>query len=54
MKMNALIKSNLGENTNGMTEEQFAEAYCQAVWIEEFRLRNQAEMLAAMFGGKRH
>ena len=36
-----------------MDEQQFAEAYCQALWLEQFRLRNQAEMLAAIFGGKK-
>ena len=36
-----------------MDTESFAEAYCQAEWLERFRLRNQAEMIAAMFGGKK-
>lgn len=53
MRMSALIQSNLGMDIDGMSETQFAEAYCKAVWIESFRLRNQAEMLVAMFGGKK-
>ena len=53
MMMNALIRSNLGANPDLMNEREFAEAYCQAIWLEEFRLLNQAEMLAAMFGGKK-
>lgn len=51
--MSALIRTNLGADPERMDSLQFAEAYSQAIWIEEFRMRNQAEMLAAMFGGKK-
>ncbi len=51
--MNALIRSNLGANPNLMNEREFAEAYCQAIWLEGFRLRNQAEMLVQIFGGEK-
>ena len=50
MRMNALIRANLGLDTAELSTEEFAEAYCQAIWLEEFRLRNHAELLAAMFG----
>ena len=53
MRMGALIKANLGENPEKIDNLHFAQAYCQAVWLEQFRLRNQAELLAAMFGGKK-
>ena len=53
MRMSALIRSNLGTAPSGMSEKEYAEAYCQAIWLEQFRLRNQAEMLAAIFGGKK-
>lgn len=53
MKMNALIRSNLGIDTRALTTIEFVEAYSQALWLESFRLRNQAEMLVAMFGGKK-
>ena len=53
MRMSALIRSNLGADPEIMNNLKFAEAYSQAIWIEEFRMRNQAEMLAAMFGGKK-
>lgn len=53
MRMSALIRSNLGTDPSGMTEKEYAEAYCQAIWLEQFWLRNQAEMLAAIFGGKK-
>ena len=36
-----------------MSAKEYDEAYCQAIWLEKFRLRNQAEMLAAIFGGKK-
>lgn len=32
---------------------EYAEAYSEAMWLESFRLKNQAELLAAMFGGKK-
>ena len=32
------------------TYEEWAELYAQALWLERWRLRNQAEMLAALFG----
>ena len=53
MKMDALIRANLGLEPKELDTESFAEAYCQAEWLERFRLRNQAEMIAAMFGGKK-
>lgn len=53
MKMNALIQSNLGINPRGLSEMEYAEAYSEAIWLEGFRLRNTAEMIAAMFGGKK-
>lgn len=53
MKMSALIRSNLGLDPSELTTKEYAEAYCQAIWLEEFRLRNLAELVAAMFGGKK-
>ena len=53
LKMNALIRSNLGINPNGLSTEEYAIAYNQAIWLESFRLKNNAELLAAMFGGKK-
>ncbi len=40
-------------NTEGMDAMDFAKAYNEALWLESFRLKNQAELLAAMFGGKK-
>lgn len=53
MKMNAIIRSNLGIDPNALTMTEYAQAYNEAVWLESFRLHNQAELLAAMFGGKK-
>jgi 2-hydroxychromene-2-carboxylate isomerase len=53
MKGNALIRANLGADPKGMSDEQWADMVCQAIWIEQIRLKHQAELLAAMFGGKR-
>jgi len=48
--MNAIIRANLGLNPSELSTKEYAEAYCQAIWLEGFRLQNQAELLAAMFG----
>lgn len=53
MKMSALIRGNLHTEVEGMTPREFAEAYAQSVWLEQFRLRNMAELLSAMFGAKK-
>lgn len=53
MKMNALIRSNLGLNPNTLTPSEYAQAYNEAIWLESFRLKNKAELLATMFGGKK-
>jgi hypothetical protein len=33
--------------------EDWADNYAQALWIEKWRLKNQAEMIARMFGGEK-
>lgn len=54
MRMNALIRSNIGVDPCGLTPMEYSEAFAQAIWLEKFRLRNTAEMLVAMFGGKKN
>jgi hypothetical protein len=54
MMMNALIRANLGIDPSSLKPIEYAEAYGQAIWLEGFRLKNQAEMLVAMFGGKKN
>jgi hypothetical protein len=51
--MSALIKSNLHQDATQLTDDEFAVAYNQAIWLEGWRLRNQAELLASMFGAKK-
>ena len=46
----ALIQSNLGIDPTVGNYEDWATNYAQALWLEQFRLRNQAEMIAKLFG----
>ncbi|MBD5240583.1 MAG: hypothetical protein HDS59_00640 [Barnesiella sp.] len=32
------------------TEEEWAQLYCEAVWLERWRNRNRAELIASLFG----
>lgn len=49
----ALIKANLGIDPTNGDYEDWAVNYAQALWLEKWRLKNQAEMIARMFGGKK-
>ena len=49
----ALIRSNLMIDPCSGSEEDWASWYAQALWLEQFRLRNQAEMIARLFGEKK-
>ena len=47
----ALIRANLRVNSDGIkTEEEWAALYNQALWLERWRNRNHAEMIASLFG----
>ncbi len=48
----ALIRANLGIDPVVGDYDNWAASYAQALWLERFRNRNLAEMLAAMFGVK--
>lgn len=49
----ALIRANLHVDTDNIkTEEEWAALYGQALWLERWRNRNQAELIASLFGGK--
>ncbi|MEG1574390.1 MAG: hypothetical protein RRY55_01285 [Bacteroidales bacterium] len=48
-----MIRANLNLDPQRLNEMEYAEAYAEAIWLESFRLRNQAEMLATIFGGKK-
>ena len=49
----ALIRANLGIDPTKGDYEDWADNYAQALWIEKWRLKNQAEMIARMFGGEK-
>ena len=49
----ALIQSNLGIDPTQGTEDDWAYYYAQALWLESWRLKNQAQLLANLFGGKK-
>ena len=48
----ALIRSNLGIDPMNGGYEKWAEHYAQALWLERWRLKNTADMLAKMIGGE--
>ena len=48
----ALIRSNLGIDTMIGDYEDWARNYAQALWLERWRLKNTADMLAKMIGGE--
>jgi hypothetical protein len=49
----ALIRANFNINPSNLSDEEFAQLFAEAVWLEGWRLKNQAEMLASVFGGKK-
>ena len=50
LKGEALILANFGLSTQGMSPDTYARLLSQAMWIESWRLRNQAQMIAQLFG----
>ena len=47
----ALIQANLHKDPDEVeTEEEWAALYGQALWLERWRNRNRAELIAALFG----
>ncbi len=51
----ALIRANLHVNSDDIeTEEEWAALYNQALWLERWRNRNHAEMIASLFGEGTH
>lgn len=53
MKGDALIRANFGTDPGALTETEWARLCAEALWIETWRLRNQAEMIARLFGSVR-
>jgi 2-hydroxychromene-2-carboxylate isomerase len=52
LKGDALIRANLGVDPAGLEDEKWAQLFAEALWVEQWRLKNQAELLAALFGRK--
>jgi hypothetical protein len=52
LKGDALIRANFGVEPGKMDDETWARLVAEAMWIEQWRLKNQAELLAALFGSK--
>lgn len=47
----ALIRANLNVNVDDVeTEEEWAALYAQAIWLESWRNKNKAELIARLFG----
>lgn len=53
VKACALIRSNLHIDPTACDEETFAMYYGQALWLEEIRLKNQADLLLRLFSAER-
>lgn len=50
----ALIRSNLHVDADEIeTAEEWARLYNEALWLERWRNRNRAELIAELFGEKR-
>jgi 2-hydroxychromene-2-carboxylate isomerase len=52
MKGNALIRAYLGVDPDQLSDEKYAELFAQAIWIEQRQLKNQAELLTALFAAQ--
>lgn len=51
----ALIRGNLHVNADEIeTETEWAALYAQALWLERWRNRNQADLIASLFGEQKH
>ncbi|MFK7061522.1 hypothetical protein V3Q90_15495 [Flavobacterium oreochromis] len=50
MKGDALIRANFNVNPEIIPISEWAKLYAQAQWLEQWRLKNQAELYKEMFG----
>ncbi|WP_181871999.1 hypothetical protein [Bergeyella zoohelcum] len=46
-----MIRANFGLNPEELQVSQWNKHYAQAMWLEEWRLQNQAELFIKLFGG---
>lgn len=47
----ALIRAQFGVNPERLQVSEWVKLYAQALWLEGWRLKNQAEMMERLFGG---
>lgn len=53
LKACALIRANLHVDPSAGSAEDFAANYAAAVWLENWRLKRQAEMIVSLFRDKK-
>lgn len=46
----ALIQAHLGVDPEVLDMDDWARLYARALWLEDFRLRKQAELMRGLFG----
>lgn len=51
MQGDALIMANFHINPKNIQISEWRELYAKAIWLEEWRLKNQAELFMNLFGG---
>ena len=49
MQAEALIRANLHLDTALLNSDEWARAFAEALWLENYRLQNIARLLAAMW-----
>lgn len=50
LKGEALIRANFHIDPDTLSPSSWAKLYAEAIWLETWRLKNTAELLARMFG----
>lgn len=53
VKACALIRSNLHIDPTAGSDDDFAQWYAEALWLEEMRLKMQADMMVHLFGERK-
>ncbi len=54
LKGDALIRANFQIEPSRLSEEDYPRLLAEALWIETWRLRCKADMLAQLFGDPKH
>ncbi len=47
----ALIRTNFGVAPESLQASQWCKLYAQAMWLEHWRMQNQAELFKVLMGG---